>query len=396
MPRRKRGAAVLDGVGDPGIRDLLVQHGARESLHRSRSVSCLGITPNGRRIVTLIADVTTRAGRSVVPERSSYRYVLRNLDSGKVEHSTSCPFGPVTGGNGNTLSFLPDGHTILVRSANGAMSRLDLLTGQSTPASGEWRGGYLRHVSGGSKVWMVRETPPANDPKATMSLVLQDSADGTTMLEVPLNDIYWLEINRDGTEAVTLTGARDPASGSYHDAVFHIIDLLTGKERAHTPSQQGFTSVQMGISSDGRVVAILLDGDNMGAKLTLWDAVTGRLRNTLPLPADLYLGPFAFSPDNSLLAYTLGQKKGPDRLLAQSSTVKVWDLKSAKPYSQCYIADIVTQLCFTPDSTKLIAASGEPQYMNITGSSLSPLHIVLARTGKQVAMYNPDEEGKGK
>ncbi len=380
------GDAVLDNVTTPAIRTFLLQHGAQESLHRSQAVSGLGVTQDGRHLVTFIADTTMRAHRDMVPERCSYHYVVRDLHSGKVELDAVFLFSnPIATGSASTLAFLPDGHSVLARGTDFTLSRIDVLSGKSLPINGEWQTNFIRYVAGSSKVWTVDATEPAQGEAANTKLVLKDFDSGITLREVALGEVHALEVSRKGALAVTLTGTSEADTGNYHDAVFHFIDLRTGKERTHTPELGDFNSAQMNICSDEHTAAILLYGGKE-TRLTLWDVPTGRLRKTIPVPADRYIGSFLFSPDKSLFVYT--QCKFPRlRTPRSSDIVTVYGLTSGEAHSHFAVKGMITFICFLPDSRRLALTAATFTTPTAHPTLLSPVQLWQARTGKLVKVF---------
>jgi RNA polymerase sigma factor (sigma-70 family) len=202
------------------------------------------------------------------------------------------------------VAFTPDGKT--------------LLTGGGTPASGDDGGqGELRY-------WDVatgRERVPFSVelPKRIYNLIL--SADGKVLVTAAGNAFtVWDWDGKDGL-----------------------------KKRHSAQAEESAFAYGMALSPDARTLAVTWD-----AKVHLYDTDTGKLRVT---PEKSYVGvwgPLAFTPDGKAVAGSIVMQQTEAGWVAQrGSLVRVWDAATGKVRQTHSLAETIAAMAFAPDGRTL-------------------------------------------
>jgi WD40 repeat protein len=166
-----------------------------------------------------------------------------------------------------------------------------------------------------------------------------------------------------------------------------LLDVPTQKVRAVVPVSRNFAVQAMAFSSDGRTLAT---GAARERVVRLWDAVDGRPKGVTaaqPLPAES----LAFSPDGRRLAAALG-------------TVRLWDVASLTDCGVLQSEFHLSQVAFTPDGRFLIAAGDRelqvwdldtgqfPQQPQSTAHlEQSASRLAVAPDGRRIAVGEWDE-----
>jgi len=123
--------------------------------------------------------------------------------------------------------------------------------------------------------------------------------------------------------------------------------------------------------SDGETWALTFSRDGKmlvsrsGSRFIVWDAATGKERYRLPVQVGFGhpgQGPFAVSPDGTILAIIELSDSGP------KSKISLWELRTGKPIRSLALPEpknagfdreLGLVLCFTPDGKSLAMARGK-------------------------------------
>jgi len=382
---RANAARMKESYGE--IRKYLVAHGAHESITEEKDINAMGIMPDGHALVTGMNVIAKRARKFDLPERSYYCYQVMNLNTGRIEKLIRRPFSdPVTTGYFHPIAFLPDGHSILERTKDYTVEQMNIQTGKSEPMKGNWHANYIRHLAGTNKAWFIKSAQMQRDGTMKASIALVDYAAMKIVREVPLNNPRWLELNRDGSIALMLSGTPN-AKGVLPKAYLHFIDLTTGKEISRSPALTDIRTVLMEISNDGRTAVTLSyaekDGGQQDTRLTLWDVRTGHERKSFTAKAGTSFALFQLSPDSRLLAYNeqhVGISFGNQDM---RDNVTVWDTLTGAVRCEFRPSGTTGQLCFSPNSAHLITATkASPGTI-----AIGPVEVWDTHTGKKVHAF---------
>jgi WD40 repeat protein len=153
-----------------------------------------------------------------------------------------------------------------------------------------------------------------------------------------------------------------------------IWDATTGHQLHAIPNIQG-TRPRPAFSPDGARIALVSQkaGDGFESEVKVWDIATGKLVLALPVAfgGAMSATSVAFSPDGKALA-AVGQAS-PTR-----TELHVWDVATGRqrfslqgPFRWFYV-----QLAFSPDSTRITCAGGDPR-----------VGLWDAASGQELAMY---------
>jgi Tol biopolymer transport system component len=117
----------------------------------------------------------------------------------------------------------------------------------------------------------------------------------------------------------------------------------------------------LAFSPDGRVLVGITkktcSGNDTGATLTMWDAATGAVKQSLA--AQGFVNSLAFSPDGRLLALATGQA-----WCGGAHDVQIWDVASGKLKRMLEgHSDVVQGVAFSPDGRLLASGSSDKTVM---------------------------------
>jgi RNA polymerase sigma factor (sigma-70 family) len=231
------------------------------------------------------------------------------------------------GGLVYACAYAPDGKTVAVGCADGAIAIFDAATGKQ-----------VRQLQGSH--FHVTSLAYASDGRTLASgggdqtIHIWDLATGKSrqLFRAPAGPVWSLAFSRDGKSLVS----------AGQDALVYLWDPETGRElRRFTGHQNSVRCAAL--SPDGRTLA------SGGGAIRLWDVTTGKMLRRLTGPEEM-VRCLAFSPDSKLLA--AGGKDGAVWLYDPSSGTQTGTLTGGPPQGYG-----VRSLTFSPDGKRLAAGS---------------------------------------
>ncbi|MBL8820005.1 MAG: WD40 repeat domain-containing protein [Planctomyces sp.] len=248
------------------------------------------------------------------------------------------------------LAFSPDGKTLASASYDGTLKSWDMTTGKERATLGEYEGclGYVAFSPDGKTLATGAIGSPIPFPDlgdvrlwdistGKLQTILKRNTD-TLLTGAAGQDVHSVAFSPDGRTLATMNG----------DVT--LWDLTTNKERTtltgHTKedmatSEGVFPVMSVAFSPDGRTLAAA--GHDSTVKV--WDVATAR-RSTLSGHTHAVYS-VSFSPDGKTLASASGDK-----------TVRLWDLTTNQELATLRgHAESVTSVAFSPDGKIVASAS---------------------------------------
>jgi serine/threonine protein kinase/WD40 repeat protein len=178
----------------------------------------------------------------------------------------------------------------------------------------------------------------------------------------------------DGKQVAATVLARGESGAELRSGELVIWDAATGRRLHAIPDIKGYMP-RPAFSPDGARIALASQksSDPFASEVKLWDIATGKFVKALPMEfgGAITTTAVAFSPDGKALA-AVGSG------LPSTSALHVWDVASGR--ERCTIqgpfrGDLV-QVAFSPDSSRITCAGGDPR-----------VGLWDATTGKELAIY---------
>jgi len=214
-----------------------------------------------------------------------------------------------------SLSFSPDGRRLVSASQDGTARVWDTNTGAPlytlTP-----RGIPTGATFSPDGQFLVLACESKDEEGGGAFFEIHDAVSGSKLREIALDwsRPYPLVVTPDGR--IFSSGGRGEDGDL--DVATKVWDLKTGQELKHLPIPA------LGISSDGRWIASV-NFQPQGAKVTLYDASTGKSIRTIVAP-DRYIGHLTFTPDGTRLLAALGNGS----VSGTGSAIGIWDTATGK------------------------------------------------------------------
>lgn len=183
---------------------------------------------------------------------------------------------------------------------------------------------------------ILEVTLPAN-----RAVLNTDNVASITNLGQLITSVYQVEVANDGKLVVQSHGI----------SPMTIYDLGTP-----TLTPVGVLEAQggtMAMSADGSIIVdTLFDYQLESPTITVWDANTANGLHYIPVPEDDYFGNVAVSPDGSVFATANGGgSPGP---MLENYNVRLWDTAAGAEIGVLANDEIITQMAFSPDGTRLV------------------------------------------
>ncbi len=388
------------------------------SISHQRQVTGIGITPDGKSLITTI-QYDDRDLRNFGQEsNSSMELIVRNTHTWKVTlHTYIANIRPYDNFRTfGTLALTSDSRYLLcVTDSNRTLSLLDLHTGILLKGTRMGSGDIVARrniisLQRKTRYWYVlerrqnrmtitqrralamtargRRPLPASTPN--MTLVLQDFNAAKPVREISLTDAAGVSFSQDGAQAVV--EVRDPRQASVQE-IFRIIDLADGHElnRITTTGSQGHPE----LSPDHRYLIV---EDVNESKVLLWDAQTGHLLRTIAIPSQQHVDRVFFSPDSRLLIYPMLENEVPVAARAISTesatTITLTDVRSGAVRSTMRMKGNNVRVALTPDNRYLLTTS-ERHSAGMDMDHVGPIQVWDARTGKPLTSFIDSPTGDG-
>ncbi len=339
MPATETVPAATPAVAPPA---MVLQFG---NVNRVRA---LAVSPDGTRLATLGADNAA---------------LIWDLASGALQDRV-----PNVRSETGTLTFSQDSRRLLI-SGDVVQPPIawDIAEKRGIPIPKTLTGDG-RFTADGKEYWQYTlvEQDKDNELKSRSALKLWNLAGGRLERTVPGLTGELLDISRDNTRAVTLTGTPWKIGQSIlgaNDAELIVEDLTTGKEITRLKGLNGYLSHGAALfSPDGNKFAAACTSFNKPADVLVWDTHTGVLLQSLnqPLPEvdgvqRQYSGAvqtLAFSADGAMLA------AGGQAFKEIDQQAIVWDVASGKIMQRFrHDDDDIATLAFTPDGSQLVTGA---------------------------------------
>ncbi len=253
----------------------------------------------------------------------------------------------------SNAAFNQDGRRLLIAGDEGKPPLVwDLFAG-SAVALPKALTGPGRFTTDGRKYWEHRE-----DNEQQASLRLWNIDDGKLERTLPGITGDLLDISRDNTRAVTVTGVS--ATGEAQagaNAEYIIWDLTTGQALARMPGVAGMPAKAARLSPDGRTLAAA-GSDTATQDVLLWDTQTGAQVKTFSGLTD-HVNALAFSADGTQLAAA-----------GQDGQVTVWEVAGGSTLSSFQQQnELVKSVAFIAGGQQLVTAS------RVVGNTMCPLRV---------------------
>ena len=275
------------------------------------------------------------------------------------EIETKQPAARIPSGNTDTVAFHPDGRQLLTTGERGFLV-WDLpkaLAGEgqsprtiALPAQSEWLKFFAVDASG-AKAALVNDR---------QSVSVRDLVKNELLLKIPASrhaGLSMVTINHDGSYVAT---------GTWHGNGIRVFDVSTGELIKELVP--GARNAHAEFSPDGRLLVVSSHQSVLAWNTETWQSAWEEAAPIVRTVVAPNRG--RFSPDGRLLAYR--PRRGTIRLLWASSGSEIATLEQRDGLNY-------TDLCFTPDGTKLVGLVAQSRLIQIW--DLRQLNERLRRLG---------------
>ncbi|HSL46133.1 MAG TPA: helix-turn-helix domain-containing protein [Anaerolineales bacterium] len=368
--------------------------------HPDTQVDSVAYSPDGSRLVTTSNDQTVRiwdsnSGKELLslygytinvtnaaysPDGTRIATVVRNSQVKIWDAETGQEFFTIAAHSLDvlTVAFSPDGNRIVTASRDGTAKVWNISSSRE----------FLTLVNGPmiSSEAALAYNPDGihlataySDPIAKV----WDLTTGEQLLSLVghTENVNFIAYNFDGTRVATAS----------EDGTAKLWDAKTGKELL-TLSGHKYPVVSVAFSPDGSRIATA--SQDLTAKV--WDAQTGRIIFTFDHPD--WVTSVVFNPDGEIIATTGG--------VPQTATTTLWDAITGKElFSLLGHTDLIEQIAFSPDGTRLATASRDgsakvwdavsgKELFTFWGHDGTVFSVAFSPDGKTIATASADKTAK--
>ncbi len=270
-------------------------------------------------------------------------------------------------------------------------------------AAGGWDGSVrLWEVAGGKELHLFHEQ---NSPVQALAF----SPDGTVFACAGKGSEIVLRETATGKGLRRLAGHQGPitviafspdsklSASKGHDRTFRLWDVADGRELRRIGSKDSRKegnnpNCPVAFSRDGRTVTSATTSQNafpgpQQKTIRVWDVASGAEVRSFPDDSSSN-GPYAFSPDNQMLAAVAGYARGlPPR-------INLWDLTSGKTLPPIELArgeslSILSYLAFSPDGKTLASSGDGPIQLWEVATRRAAAQFPTQNTGANCLAFSP-------